>query len=280
MSNVKFPMINQCQISNKKLLKYFFSALIAAGIFLYFSSVNLSDEENIQEASSEINNTAIEPRELDQKNITDESRLTGDPPERREKNPAEDEIPSKIFISVPFTSQAPFGKWDEYHEEACEEASLAMLEYYLTGQKLTPEIAEKEIQNLIKFQIKNYGDYKDTNVKETIKLAQDFYGIKNLKVIYDFSVEDLKKYLTKEKPIIIPAAGRKLGNPYFTQPGPLYHNLVLVGYDGDIIITNDPGTKRGEGYKYNINALYNAIHDFSGYLEDIERGRKAMIVVE
>jgi hypothetical protein len=73
---------------------------------------------------------------------------------------------------------------------------------------------------------------------------------------------------------------RLLGNPNFTSPGPLYHNLVLVGYDGDNIITNDPGTKRGEGYVYNINILYNAIHDFPGKPEDIESGKKAMIVLE
>ena len=60
----------------------------------------------------------------------------------------------------------------------------------------------------------------------------------------------------------------------------LYHNLFLVGYDGDKIIANDPGTKRGESYKYEIDILYNAIHDFTGYLEDMEKGRKAMIVLE
>ena len=269
-------MANKCQISNKKLLKYFFSALIAAGVFLYFSFKNPSDEKIIQETTNETENISIESNK---ENITEESRLTGDPPERRENNLAET-IPNKFFIKVPFTSQAPYAVWDEYHEEACEEASLIMLKYYLDSKKLNPEIAEKEIQAMIKFQNKKYGDYKDTNAQETIKLAKDFYDIDNLKIVYDFSAEDIKKYLSKGKPIIIPAAGRELGNPYFTPPGPLYHNLVLIGYDGDTIITNDPGTKRGEGYKYNIKTLYNAIHDFPGRPEDIETGRKAMIIIE
>jgi hypothetical protein len=90
----------------------------------------------------------------------------------------------------------------------------------------------------------------------------------------------MKKYLAKRKPIIVPAAGRMLGNPYFTAPGPLYHNLVLTGYDGDTIITNDPGTKRGKDYKYDIGTLYGAIHDFTGNKDDIEKGRKAMIILE
>jgi hypothetical protein len=199
-------------------------------------------------------------------------------------NPVEKEkpvkIPEKILIDVPFTSQAPFSKWDLYHEEACEEASLIMVKYFLDKKTLTPKIAEQEIQAMIAFEIKKYGDYKDSTAEGVAKLAQDFYKLKNLKVIYDFQEEDLKMYLAKEKPIIIPAAGRKLDNPNFTAPGPLYHNLVLIGYDGDMIITNDPGTRKGKGYTYNLHTLYQAIHDFPGQPENILQGRKAMLVLE
>lgn len=195
-------------------------------------------------------------------------------------NTAEKNIPDKILISVPFTAQAPFADWDGLHEEACEEASLIMLKYYLDKKPLTPDIAESEIQRMVDFEIKNYGDFRDTTAAETMKLAEDFYDIKNLKVIYDFPKEDLKKYLAEGKPVIVPAAGRLLGNPNFTGPGPLYHNLVLVGYNGNTIITNDPGTRKGRGYAYNIDVLYNAIHDFPGRPEDIIQGRKAMIVID
>ncbi|MFZ2975539.1 MAG: VanZ family protein [Candidatus Moraniibacteriota bacterium] len=195
-----------------------------------------------------------------------------------------EEIPEKILMEVPFTTQAPFAKWDEIHEEACEEASIIMLRYYFSKEKLTPEIAEAEIQALVKFQNKNSGDYKDTTAEQTADLFLDFYGElpegKKLKVVYDFDKADLRKYLAKGSPIIIPAAGRELDNPNFTAPGPLYHNLVLTGYDGDTIITNDPGTRKGEGYRYNIDVLYSAIHDFPGTLEKIKQGRRSMIVVE
>jgi len=96
----------------------------------------------------------------------------------------------------------------------------------------------------------------------------------------DLLEEDFKKYLSLGNPIIIPVAGQLLGNPYFTPPGPLYHNLVLVGYNGDRIITNDPGTKRGKGYIYDENVLYKATHDFTGKKENIEKGRKAMIIIK
>ncbi len=197
-----------------------------------------------------------------------------------EKRDVSGNIPKKFLIDVPFASQAPFKNWDEIHEEACEEASIIMLKYYLEDEELSPEIAEKEIQDLVEFQIKKYGDYKDTDAEQTARLAQDFYGIDNLEVVYDFTREDLKRYLAGGKPIIIPAAGRMLGNPYYTSPGPIYHNLVLIGYNGDMIITNDPGTKRGENYQYNIDVLYNAIHDFPGSLDNMGQGRKAMLVIE
>lgn len=191
----------------------------------------------------------------------------------------EAKIPPRILIAVPFTTQAPFSVWDQYHEETCEEASLLMVQYFLQKKPLTKEIAERELQKMIAFQIKNYGDYMDSTAEELVKLAADFYDLKKLKVVYDFSSEDLKKELAKGNPVIVPAAGRLLGNPNFTAPGPLYHALVLVGYDGDTIITNDPGTRKGEGYRYDIDVLFNAIHDFPGDKNKIETGRKAMIVI-
>ncbi|MFZ2193827.1 MAG: C39 family peptidase [Candidatus Moraniibacteriota bacterium] len=260
--------------------------LFLAGLILVVSSlffVNSDSKKNKVEPKLEKAKEKLKEDNIFQENIVKEQV------ENKKESldtllVSEEKIPNKILIPVPFTSQAPFKKWDALHEEACEEASIIMLEYYFSGEKLTPETAEREIQALVKFQNKKFGDYKDTTAEQTLGLFLDFYGElpngKKLKVVYDFDKTALKKYLARGFPIIIPAAGRELGNPNFTAPGPLYHNLVLVGYDGDIIITNDPGTRKGEGYKYNIDILYNAIHDFTGKPEDIKNGRKAMIVVE
>lgn len=196
------------------------------------------------------------------------------------------DLPEEIIIKVPFTSQAPLFVWDEIHEEACEEATLVMMKYFLDGKKLNPEISEKEIQNVVKYQIKKYGDYKDSDLKKTADIFLNYYGDgesyqgKKMKVIYDIKKEDLKKYLARGEPVIVPTAGRLLKNPNFKFPGPLYHNLILVGYKKGTIISNDPGTKKGEKYEYPIDILFNAIHDFPGAPEDIEKGRKAMIILE
>ena len=49
---------------------------------------------------------------------------------------------------------------------------------------------------------------------------------------------------TRGVPVLLPAAGRLLRNPYFSGQGPLYHMLVVKGYTRDgKIITDDPGTR-------------------------------------
>jgi VanZ family protein len=268
--------------NNKNKKKFLFSILIAVFVLLGMEYRMIKKGEAIQNQKKTEQTKAETDKGKEQKSSNESKEIPVEnsvkaAPDVQEKS---EDIPDKIKIQVPFTSQAPFSKWDAYHEEACEEASLIMIKYYIDGKALNKDIAEKEIQDMIKFEIKKYGDYKDTNASETVKLAEDFYGIENFKVVYDFKPEDIKKYLAKGKPVIVPAAGRKLGNPNFTPPGPLYHNLVLTGYNGDIVTTNDPGTRKGENYTYSLSVLYGAIHDFPGQPEDIEKGRKAMIVME
>ncbi|MEA1925689.1 MAG: VanZ family protein [Patescibacteria group bacterium] len=222
----------------------------------------------------------IEKQEKERENTQAEKKETENLGIIKIRENAEHQLPLSVLIDVPFSSQAPFGIWDDVHEEACEEMSLIMVKYYLDGNTLTPAIAEKEIQDMKKFQLEQYGHYKDSTMEELVKMAEEYYGIRDLRVIYDFDRQEIKKQLARKKPVIVPTAGRRLGNPNFTYPGPLYHNLVLIGYDENNIITNDPGTRKGKQYQYSIDILYNAIHDFKDSKEKIEQGRKAMVVLE
>ena len=82
--------------------------------------------------------------------------------------------------------------------------------------------------------------------------------------------------------VLAPANGQILGNPYFTQPGPATHMLVIIVYDPDTdeFITNDPWTKRGEVYRYKTNVLFNAIRDYhTGNHEPIHTIQKNVILV-
>ncbi|MBI5023137.1 MAG: C39 family peptidase [Candidatus Magasanikbacteria bacterium] len=190
-------------------------------------------------------------------------------------------LPEEINIAVPFTSQAPFAIWDPLHDEACEEASLIMLDAFYKGKKsLNKEQAELLIQNLVQWEKEKYGYFEDTTSEQGVEMLEQFFKLNKAKVVYDITIDDIKKALAQGRPVVVPAAGKLLKNPYFRGGGPLYHMLVIKGYTKDgRFITNDPGTRRGEDFTYNMDALYNAIHDWRED-GDILKGRKAMIIIE
>ena len=91
------------------------------------------------------------------------------------------------------------------------------------------------------------------------------------------TVADLKAYIDAGRPVIVPAAGRELGNPFFSGEGPIYHMLVVRGYTEDTFITNDPGTRHGKNYSYNIDTFMEAIGDWEGH--NPASGAKRVIIV-
>lgn len=189
-------------------------------------------------------------------------------------------LPDSFQIkNIPFTSQAPLFNWDTLHDEACEEASLIIVEYYLTQETLTPEIAETEIQKMVEWEIGYFGSHKDLTVKETVNLAKNFYDLDNLSVKKITLVDDIKKEISQNHLVIVPTAGRLLGNPNFRIPGPIYHMLVISGFDTKGFTTQDVGTKNGKNYHYNQDVLFNAVHDWNGVPDNINSGAKNIIVV-
>ena len=232
-------------------------------------------------------------QKLNQKQqISTKKSSTVDDKNNSNKDKREQNLPTKaLILNIPFTCQAPFGRWDQLHEEACEEASLVMLYYFYKNQPLNKSLAEEEIQKLVKFQLKNYGDFFDSDVQQTAKLAKDYYHLSNLKILNNPTILSLKRELALGHPILAPTAGRLLKNPYFTPPGPLYHNLVIIGYDDravkdssghkaeGVFIVNDPGTRRGAGYRYDQKTLWRAIHDFPGDKKQILQGPKKVLVL-
>ncbi len=179
---------------------------------------------------------------------------------------------------VPFTSQAPFGVWDELHGEACEEASVLMVMRYFAGKKIaSPDDADSALQHLVAANTA-LGFAVDDTAAEIITLLRSEDPSLSAVLLKNPSIDDLKSVLSKGSLVIVPAAGQQLGNPYFRRPGPRYHMLVLRGYTKDgYAITNDPGTKNGEQYAYRWEVLLNAIHDWNG--GEVESGEKVVIVV-
>ncbi|MGB2762587.1 MAG: C39 family peptidase [Minisyncoccales bacterium] len=190
-------------------------------------------------------------------------------------------IPESFELDIPFITQAPFRNWkEEPFNHTCEEAAVLMVHYYLEEIKEVDENqTKKELLDLVDFQIKNYGFHEDTSTAQTAKLIKDYYGYKT-QVYYDISLEDIKKEISKGNPVIIPTAGRLLENPNYTPPGPVYHMLVIKGYNQNGFITQDPGTYRsGKNKTYSNAILEKAIHDWDENEKNIEKTKSAMIVV-
>lgn len=189
-------------------------------------------------------------------------------------------IPEKINLQVPFQPQAPTADWGEPYQEACEEASIIMAVAYLEGEStLTAEQMDEKILSMVAWQQENWGGHYDLNAEQNKKLVEEYFTNQyRVEITQNFTWDDVKKSLAQGYPVIVPAAGRQIGNPYYTQPGPLYHMLLIKGYTEKKVITNDPGTKRGADYQYDYETLYNAIHDWNE--GDVDNGGKVMLVIK
>lgn len=189
-------------------------------------------------------------------------------------------LPQEINLAVPFTPQAPHGRWDPPYKEFCEEASVLMAVSYLQDETIpNAAVADQKMLAIKAFEEERFGYYEDTTAAETAVILREHYQLTNVTLVENPSAADLKTALAAGKLVILPAAGRLLGNPYYTPPGPLYHMLVIKGYTADgKFITNDPGTRRGADFLYSSATILNAMHDWRADGQ-VELGRKVVIVV-
>jgi len=278
----------------KYKILFLFLVLIILGLIFYFNRIKIKEyfvkEEKIElpgeikfeeiqnnlaelnladETESIVNDVeSVETQNLasldDKNNNLEDSTPNSSP----EKNISEiistpnSEFNEGINLAVPFTIQSPDQKWNEPYKEGCEEASILMVQYFLNDDNITVDLALRDIQAMVDWQLENYGGHFDLPVSLTAQMTEEFLDMK-AELINLESIKDIKKIVQTGYPLILPTAGRKLGNPNFIGEGPLYHMLVVKGFTVDgLIITNDPGTRKGENYVYDAEILWEAIADW------------------
>jgi len=228
--------------------------------------------KEVTEESKKTEVVAVAPAELPSEKIVEKTEVVVTNSEA---------ISTSINLAIPFTPQAPDGNWKPPFKEACEETSVYMVHAFFSGVKegaITSEMAENEIQKIVAFENNLFGYYEDTTAEQTATFAELMFGYQT-ELIQNPTVEQIKAQLNLGRPVIVPAAGRLLGNPYYTAPGPIYHMLVIRGYTADgKFITNDPGTRQGKAYLYDFETFMNAIHDWNGG-EEITQGKKVVLVL-
>lgn len=185
--------------------------------------------------------------------------------------------PTSKNLDVEFHSQAPFGDWSLPYQEACEEASIITAMNFIRGISMTQDEFKNEILKLVEYQKQTFGDYLHTDVEQTKYIIEDYYEYNNVLIIENPKILDIKEAISSEGVVLVPLAGQHINNPFYSGEGPVYHFLVIRGYSETEFITNDVGTRRGDGLRYPYETIMNNIHD---YAEPIKSGVPRIIVVK
>jgi len=189
-----------------------------------------------------------------------------------------------ILLDVPFVAQAPLAEWsDPRQQDACEEASVLMAMAWIKGETLNPKTAVKSITDMADWQTEKYGGFVDTNAQDTTdRLIKGYFNYKKVEVVEFKNTEQIVAALSAGQLVLLPTNGQKLKNPNYKQPGPLTHMIVIQGYDKNLdeFITNDPGTRKGEKYRYPASRVFEAAFDYptGDHVLD-EPATKALIII-
>ncbi len=183
-----------------------------------------------------------------------------------------------LNLDIPYTSQAPERKWIDPWEDACEEASILMLDAYYKGYGLSPLFAKDEIQKMIAWEGERAW-YKSISIQKVVQLYEHFFPKgKHPRIVEHPTVKQIKEFIKNGTPVLVVADGKTLPNKWYSNGGPEYHALIIRGFTEDAFITNDPGVNRGKNFAFPIDALMNSIHDWNN--GDVRNGTPAIMVLE
>ncbi len=196
-----------------------------------------------------------------------------------------------LVLNVPFTSQAPLANWqDSRQQDGCEEATALMAMAWVKSEGLTAKTKiskaawEKKIIALSDFEKKKYGEYRDVTLSDMVKwIFKDYLKYDKVIIKPVTSAKDILTELEKGRIVLAPMNGRELKNPNFKVPGPITHMVLIKGYDYQTkqFITNDPGTRNGENYRYSEKIILKAIRVYpTGYHLPVKQIKKEIIVIE
>ncbi len=173
-----------------------------------------------------------------------------------------------VRLAVPYVSEAPDGNWTGPWKNACEEASMTMVEYYYLGNHdYSLQTSKDFMWNLFNKQNQIYGSNADADSIRSVYLINNFTSYWAVRKTNP-TLDDIKKELQQKRPVITFHYGFDLKNSNipFLPYGSAYHMMVLIGYDDDKkeFTTNDPGdTKAGANHRYDYDLFLKTLSDFN-----------------
>ncbi|MFA5061929.1 MAG: C39 family peptidase [Patescibacteria group bacterium] len=178
--------------------------------------------------------------------------------------------PQTVNLNVPFTSEAPDGLMVGNWKNACEEASIVMIEQFYAGNTTTklPTTQAKNLMNRY-FGIANkiFGGNANENAKQIAQLMNQYSTSSAATIVQNPTLDQIKDELNTGRPVIALIYGKGL-NPRidFLVGGSYYHTFVIVGYDNNTneFIVNDVGDLRqGLDLRYKYDIVLGALHDYN-----------------
>lgn len=237
-----------------------FLLFILAGSFFFYKLEK--EKEMAESASVPIEKQIVKVDETAFEETVEDVEITSDGTSEVKEN----YYAKKEIGIVPFQVQAPGGKWSEpLFQNGCEEASMIMAARWVKNLKeLDLDGLAKEMERVAAVEEKMFGHAVDTSVEDTCETIKRAFDVKNARVVKLETIKDISEQLAEGNLVVVNAFGRALGNPNFTSPGPITHMLVVIGYDEQRgqIITNDPGTRNGRGYRYDEDVFWKALWNY------------------
>lgn len=188
-------------------------------------------------------------------------------------------IPNYFLNKTAFIPQAPEKNWAEPWQDACEEAAILTVKYFFESKVPNTKTLLIDYQQLF-----SQSNTNDINLNQMGEIAKKLYGY-DYQIIDNPTISSIEKYLSQGHILIAPANGQTLyrENKYFKNGGPLYHNIVILGYDraNRQFIVHDVGTQFGAYFKYSYKVLLTSLHDFpsSADKHDINQGIPKLLLL-
>lgn len=163
-------------------------------------------------------------------------------------------------LAVPYISQVPDDQWVAPWDEACEEATISMIDAFYRGELIVDKDKMKaNMLDMFAWEDEAFNKNHDTDAAQTVQLIAKKSGFIGT-VKRNPLIEDIKRELAASRPVIAHVNMYKLYQE--KDLGDSYHVFVITGYNdltGEFII-NDPARPKD---RYTYAVLMNALHDFN-----------------
>jgi hypothetical protein len=172
-----------------------------------------------------------------------------------------------VKLSVPFIIEIPDGTWTGPWKNACEEASMAMVDQYYQGVSTIGRQASKKIMlPIFAYQDAVWGTNADSNAARTAKIIEAKLDFKAT-IKRNPTLEEIKNELRAGRPVMSFHYAKYLPNPghRFRVNGSYFHVMVLSGFDETTqeFISEDPGAENGLDYRYKYDKLMATLGDYN-----------------